>query len=662
MENCHMDSTTEEFCAEIGRLCNAHDFDKAMERIVRALEKGSNDPEFLFRTGEFCVLCGDFEKAAGCFSKASIVAPHETRHRLALATALRQARQYDRAEQILKELIASEAASPKSENALVNLVTLYIEKGEPDKALTLCEKHIATVRSPRFHFLAGHANLALDRYDAAIKQFRITIRDSDGDLRRKALFAISNPYRKKRDYSSYIALVNDAPEGNLDANILQVTTEFLGKAGMLEKEIGILRKLVEKEPRNPIFHSLLLKKLTASDRANEKDIFECAKQWDVKFGTPADRPAYSKWIGNTIDGQRIRLGILSKTFYRHVTQTILLPLLPELAKRFELYGYYDGTRHDAFTEKVRGFFAAWRETTTLSEADAARVIHDDAIDVLIDISGHFNEARTHILTYRPAPIQIHYADSSCSLGIKAVQYRFSDAVAEPPERSDPFSTEKVLRLPHGFFLYQPFYELPEAGPCPSEKNGYVTFGSCAALHKITDTTLDLWKRALDATPTSRFVLARDEFENDTCLREYWTKRFENAGISRDRFSIVTASKEDFVRLRFYDRIDIALDTFPYSGVTTTLDALWMGVPVISYRESRFASRVCSSLLTLAGLPDLVAEDKNTFASIAAKLACYESRRKNLRQTLRKTMRHGPLSDAAQMAADMEQAIRSILPE
>jgi protein O-GlcNAc transferase len=340
--------------------------------------------------------------------------------------------------------------------------------------------------------------------------------------------------------------------------------------------------------------------------------------------------------------------------------TILRPLLPELARRFELYGYYDDNRIDEYTDEARRSFAVWRNTSELGEADAAKLIHEDALDVLIDISGHFNGARTRILTYRPAPVQIHYADSSSSLGIKAVPYRFSDAVAEPPERGDPYSTEAVLRLPHGFFLYQPLTEVAAPAPCPAEVNGYVTFGSCTALYKITPTTLRLWRSALEAVPGSVFLLARDEFERDEALRDGWMRRFEEAGIPRGRFTIETGSKEDFVNLRFYDRIDIALDAYPYSGVTTTLDALWMGVPMVNYRQTRLINRVCSSLLERVGLGDLVADRFDDFAVIAAKLAADCDRRRRLRRNLRDTMRLSPLCDPAGMAGDMENAIRGVL--
>jgi predicted O-linked N-acetylglucosamine transferase (SPINDLY family) len=336
--------------------------------------------------------------------------------------------------------------------------------------------------------------------------------------------------------------------------------------------------------------------------------------------------------------------------------TILRPLLPELAKRFELHGYYDDFHEDDFTNEAKSHFAVFRNTAALSEAAAAKVIHDDGLDALIDISGHFSGARTRLLTYKPAPLLIHYADSSSTLGLSAVDCRFSDAVAEPPEWGDRYSTEKVLRLPRGFFLYQPLLDCGSPAPCPSLENGFVTFGSCAALHKLTETTLALWKAALDAAPGSRLLLARDEFARDPELRRLWEERFAKAGFDPARVSIASGEKDDFVRLAFYAKIDIALDAFPYSGVTTTLDALWMGVPVVNYRETRFINRVSSSLLSRVGLSDLVAETREDFAKIAAGLASDALRRRSLRENLRKTMLASSLCDGAGMAADMEKAI------
>ena len=636
-----------------------HDYEGAKALLLRLLEACPNHPDVLFRLGGIAYEKKEFTEAMGWLEKAVAQRPDSVDFQLLLASTYLPLGKYDEAERIFLRYVDLPDSDKNAAFAAFNLISMYLETLRPEKARPLCERSVERFKQDRqFVMMTGHAYLALKEYDAAIKTFD-SLMDCD-ELRNRALIAESRAFRQKRDFSGYLRRVEPEIARTGDANLSLLAAEFCNGMGRLEDEIRLQWKVIEKYHDQPLWHSYQLKKLTASDLVDEQRIYDFSKEWDEKFGTPTDAEPFSTYLNGPTAGRRLRVGILSKTFRRHVTLTILRPLLPGLAKYFDLYGYYDDLLNDEFTDEVKHHFKAWRVTAEMSEADAAKCIHDDALDVLIDISGHFNGARTRILTYRPAPVQIHYADSSSSLGIKAVGYRFSDAIAEPPERKDPFSTEKVLRLPHGFFLYQPLYESDEPGACPQDRNGYVTFGSCASLHKITPTTLRFWKLALEAVPGSRFLLARDEFAADPGARDYWMQRFVESGIPAERVSIVSGTKDDFVRLRPYNDIDICLDTFPYSGVTTTLDALWMGVPMVNYRETRFINRVCSSLLTQVGLPDLFAESEAAYREIVVKLAADVERRRMLRRELRGMMRKSPLCDGAGMARDMAEAINGVV--
>jgi protein O-GlcNAc transferase len=637
----------------------AQDYVGARLLYDRILAVRPNHPDVLFRLGGLCYETKAYAEAIDCLRRAAAQRPGSASIDLMLAMSLTALKRYAEAEPLFLRYGDLPDSDGNAAYAAFNLASLYFEWGNFEKARALCMRSLARFPGDRaFIFLLGQSCLQLRCYDDAILAFDELMKDDR--MRLKALLAASGAFRAKKDYHGFLRRAEPEVARSGDSELMVTLGDFYMDMGDLDRLIAVQAEAMKLRPEDYHLHSYQIKAYTQSDAVTEKQVFEIACDWDRKFGHPKDVPPFASWLNGPLNGRRIRLGILSKTFRRHVTQTILRPLLPELAKRFELYGYYDDTRTDEYTDEVQRSFAAWRNTSGLGEAEAAKLIHVDALDALIDISGHFNGARTRILTYRPAPVQIHYADSSSSLGIKAVAYRFSDAIAEPPGRGDPYSSETVLRLPNGFFLYQPLFDLPAAAPCPAELNGYITFGSCAALSKITPTTLRLWKSALDAVPGSIFLLARDELENDTLTREYWTKRFVDAGIGLDRFRLESGSRDDFVKLRFYDRIDIALDVFPYSGVTTTLDGLWMGVPMINYRETRFINRVCSSLLTRVGLQDLVAERFDDFAKIAANLAADRDRRRKLRRTLRDTMRLSPLCDPVGMAVDMENAIRGVL--
>jgi tetratricopeptide (TPR) repeat protein len=626
----------------------------AAEVFEKALAEHPGEPDLLLETGAGLYAAGEREKALSFLKEAARRRPGWTRALLILATTLEELGRHDEAAELFAPL-ADQKKDPRAEAyAAFHMAGIHLAGGAADKAAEICRRILARLPGDAaFRRLLLLACIQSGDHAGAVAAYDLlpNVRAE----RRADLAKLARSFIRLGDYTGFIRRFEALGDFS-DGALLAAAAEVYNDAGLREKEEACQRRALALRPDDSALHSYELKTMTEADTVTEAEILAFAKGWDAKFGSPKDTPAFRDFPRPPRTRRRVRLGILSHSFRRHVTMTILRPLLPELAKRFDLYGYYDDFPEDAFTREAAGYFVQFRNTAALSEAAAAKAIHDDGLDALIDISGHFSGARTRILTYKPAPLVIHYADSSSTLGLSAVDCRFSDAIAEPPQWGDRYSTEKVLRLPHGFFLYQPLLDCGSPAPCPALENGFVTFGSCAALHKLTETTLALWKAALDAAPGSRLLLARDEFARDEGLRRLWRERFAQAGFDPERVTIVSGEKDDFVRLKFYAKIDIALDAFPYSGVTTTLDALWMGVPVVNYRETRFINRVCSSLLSRVGLSDLVTETREDFAAKAAALAADDARRRHLRETLRGAMQQSSLCDGAGMAADMERAI------
>jgi predicted O-linked N-acetylglucosamine transferase (SPINDLY family) len=637
----------------------ARDFAGARVLLGEILAAFPEHPDVNFRMGAAYYEEAAYAEAAPYLLKALRARPEDASIGLTLAMALKALKNYGNAEKVFLHFIGLPDSDPRAAFAAFNLAEMYFEGGYLDKARELCLPSLARFRNDSaFQFLFGQVSLALKNYDDAIAAFDGAAREEK--YRSRALVAAAPAFSAKKDCTGFLRRAMPEVERSSDVDLMIAAANFQKTAGNADEAMRLQAAALEKRPDDYRLHSYQIKSMTESDAVSDRQLYEYSLEWDRKFGTPSNPPAFDSWLNGPLDGRRIRVAVLSRTFRRHVTMTILRPLLPELAKRMELYGYYDDDKEDAFTAEARRSFAVWRNTSAFTEADAAKLIHDDAPDVLLDISGHLSNARTKILTYRPAPVQFTFADNSSSLGLKCVQYRFSDDIVEPQEWGDPYSSEKIFRLPNGFFLYQPLEELPAPGPCPSDKNHFVTFGSCTALCKITPTTLRLWKSVLDAVPDSVFILARDEFENDAELRDIWMHRFAGAGFPTDRCRIETGTKEDFVRLRFYDKIDISLDAFPYSGVTTTLDSLWMGVPVVNYREKRYINRIGSSFLSRVGLSDLVADQFEDFALVAARLASDDLRRHKLRRNLRETLRLSPICDPSGLASGMENAFRVVL--
>ncbi|HNX05270.1 MAG TPA: tetratricopeptide repeat protein, partial [Opitutales bacterium] len=617
------------------------DFKGAAAQYRSVLKVFPDHPEALFGMGRIAHTGKVWAKALDYVSRAVKLSPEERRYQFELAEIHCGMGKPDLAEPILRQMLASAPDDAAKAASAARLAVQLIRAARGREARALLDEYLALFpKDDELIFLGARVDALLGFNAKAIRTYESLL--SRRVLERRVAISLSLACESLGSWSTYISLVEPLLSSIDDPDVYASMDRAYISVGRLEEAMRMRLLAITKSPRDPHMLSYLINECTASDVITEKEIFSNALLWEKRFGTPDKGKPYGSYRLRNFEGRKLRLGLITRTFHRHVTSTILIPLIPELAKRFELYCFHDGTKTDVYTERLKQGLAKYVNISKLDEAEAAKTIYNCGIDVLIDISGHFDAGRLRILTYRPAPIQIHYAGSACSLGTKSVQYRFSDPVVEPPERGDPFSSEKVLRLPHGFHLYKPLGDTPEPGVCPFEKNGYITFGSFAALHKITPTTLRMWKAAMDAVPGSHFLLGRDCFRTDPRSLEFTKKRFADAGFDLSRMEFLGDTRGHFAELIHYPRIDISLDSFPYAGVTTACDSLWMGVPMVTMREGRFISRICSSILSRVGLSDLVAENQADFALIAAKLAADRDRLRALRASLRATMQASPL--------------------
>jgi protein O-GlcNAc transferase len=287
----------------------------------------------------------------------------------------------------------------------------------------------------------------------------------------------------------------------------------------------------------------------------------------------------------------------------------------------------------------------------MSDADAASRIRADGIDILVDMNGHTAHNRLPLFLHKPAPIQVTWLGYLATTGITAIDYRFTDAYADPPGLTDSLHTETMWRLPSTQWCYQPYVMAPDVAPPPHATNGFATFGCLNNASKMSPTVLELWARILGALPQSRLLLLSPERSTRTA---YVHAFFAEQGIARDRVEFVTPRPvADYLAL--YHRMDIALDSYPCVGGTTTLDALWMGVPVVTLAGDRPFARSGASIVRNAGLADLVADDGAAYVRNAVALAHDHERRAALRQSLRPLLASSVLTNRAQFAADVEAA-------
>lgn len=349
--------------------------------------------------------------------------------------------------------------------------------------------------------------------------------------------------------------------------------------------------------------------------------------------------------------RRIRIGYISPDFRLHAAAYFFTPLLRDFdGKRFEVICYALG-RRDRVTQFFKRHRVTWRDVSRLSAKDAARQIAKDKVDVLVDLSGHTQDTALPVLAHRPAPVQISAIGYMNTTGMQEVDYFLSDVYCAPYDMGTTGFTEKVLRLPHTHICYAPdFRDMPEpAAEPPCVKNGYVTFGSFNNFSKVSEEVLQLWRSILDRVPTAK-LLIKSKIASIPSGREIVIAKCRAFGIDEERL-IMEPYSEDY--LECYAHVDIALDTFPYTGGVTTCEALYMGVPVITRAGTTHGARFSAGILQNAGLVQLISKGDLDYMRKAVELAGSVETIRKLRKTLRERLEKSRLMDGENYMRELE---------
>jgi len=419
------------------------------------------------------------------------------------------------------------------------------------------------------------------------------------------------------------------------------------------------RALAAKPDSTLIFSSYLLAR-QADETARPDELLADHRLWEQRFATPLD-PGPAGMFGprDADPDRRLRIGYVSADFRSHSVASFVEPLIAAHDRTAVEVFCYSSTIHDAVTERIRSRADAWRETRHLSDAALAELVVQDRIDVLVDLSGHTADHRLLCFARRPAPVQVSYCGYPGTTGLSAIGWRMTDAIADPAGDADAHHTERLWRLPNGFLSYQPeVAELAEPGLLPAATRGGVTFGSFNNLSKLNDGVLDLWAAVLAAVPGARLLL-KCRGLGDEGPRRRGAARLAAGGVAGDRVTVVPYTRTRLEHLAIYNDVDVGLDPFPYNGTTTTCEAMWMGVPVVTLRGHSHPGRVGASLLTRMGLDDLIAATPEDYVATCAALAADLPRLGALRAGLRGRFAASPLGSPAVVARDIEAAYRGM---
>lgn len=358
--------------------------------------------------------------------------------------------------------------------------------------------------------------------------------------------------------------------------------------------------------------------------------------------------------------RRLRVGYVSPDFVHHSVAYFIEPVLARHDReRVEVFCYANALQSDRVTARLRGHAEHWRDIARLDDEAAAELIRHDELDLLVDLAGHTANHRLLVFARRPARVQATWIGYPNTTGLPAIDYRITDAISDPPGATESVHTEKLIRLPTVFSCYRPDDSAPPVNLLPASKPGAITFGCFNNFSKVTPAVLALWSRLLRELPASRLLL-KSRALADPAVAARAREILASNGIAANQVNFHGLDLPVRDHLALYHGVDVALDPFPYNGTTTTCEALWMGVPVISLAGRVHAARVGASLLTHTGLPDWIAATPDDYVQLAVHAAHDLLRLAPLRQALRERLRASPLCDAARFTRGLEDAFAAMV--
>jgi len=571
-----------------------------------------------------------------------------------------QAGRLREAEQLYRQILA---LHPEHINALHLLGVIAHQAGHNDAAVDLIRRAIALKPDfPEAYYNLGTVLEDTGKMPEAIIAYRqvITLKPAYAEAHCNlgiALQAMGHLDQAIAAYRQAIALKPSFPQAHNNLG------NALKEKGLLDEAIAACRQAIAVKPDYADAHSNLVACLhyhpSFDGSAIAAELRCCHQQHAAPLQKHLQPPSTSSGQVHANDrnpDRHLRIGYVSADFCTHVSAYFLVPLLEQHdSTQVEVFCYAQVPHADTMTQRMRQCVAQWRNTVGLSDAHAAQQIRQDRIDILVDLKLHTGNNRLLIFAHKPAPVQVTWLGYPGSTGLGTIDYRLSDRYLDPLGLDESIYAEQTIRLPDSFWCYDPLDErdIP-VNTLPALAKGFVTFGCLNSVCKTNDRALAVWAQILRQVVRSRLLLLAPAGE----YRPWMMARLHQAGIDSHRVEFVPhRSRREYLQL--YHGIDLNLDSFPYNGHTTSLDGLWMSVPLVSLAGNTAVGRGGRSILANVGLPELVATTPEQYVQLAVALANDLPRLQELRSTLRQRMEASPLMDASRFARNIEAAYRQM---
>jgi predicted O-linked N-acetylglucosamine transferase (SPINDLY family) len=594
---------------------------------------------------------GQFDQAATTLRQAIRLKPGHAEAHSALGSVLIATGKWAEAAACCREALR---LRPDLADAHDNLGVALVKLGQVDAALSHHQQAIRFKPTAAAYVNYGVALSAHNQLEQAIACYRLALGLQPAFPTAHynlgvALVSVGRPEEALASLHEALRLKPDYYEAH---DRLAHALMLLGKAEEAEKSY---REALRLRPGDAQTHSNLLLTLNYLPQWTPAALYAEHQQWDKIHGR-VPRLALPSG-GERHRDKRLRVGYVSPDFRRHAVASFIEPILANHdPKQVEVIAYAYVAAPDEVTARLRSLAHSWRSISGMSYAQIAQQIRDNQIDILVDLAGHAGASLLPVFAAKPAPVQVTYLGYPNTTGLSTIDYRLTDAIADPPGEPVCHSEERI-RLRNGFCCWRPPAAAPTIGRSPAETNGYFTFGSTHNLAKLNGAVFDLWSLILRMAPAARLLIFRDSL---TARRQdELRQQFQDRGVAGERicFSPAFAVGNNF--LPVYGAIDLFLDAFPFGGHTTVCEALWMGVPVLTLRGNRFAGRAAASVLTQVGLPEFIADTKEQYIALAVDCFRNPERLASYRARLREQVQESPLCDGPGFTRELEQAYRDI---
>lgn len=572
----------------------------------------------------------------------------------ALALQHHQSGRLAEAERGYREILQ---AQPGHADSLHLLGVIALQTGNPEPALTLIERAVALRPDGAvYRNNLGQVLERLGRVEDAANAYQAAIELDPRDA--EPVNNLGRIHEERDRYSEAEACYRQAialnaqyaePHNNL-GNILK-------DRGELDAALAAYRRAIALRPDMSTLHSNLLLTVHYHPDYGPADIAREHRAWAERHVVPLASERRPQ--GNDpAPGRRLRIGYVSPDLREHPVARFLLPLIENHdRKAFEVVAYHDNARQDGVTSLIRKRVDRWREIADLSDEQTADRIRSDRIDILVDLAAHSGRNRLLVFARKPAPVQVSYLAYCSTTGVDAIDYRLTDRFLDPPDEDESHYSERSIRLPDCYWCYSTPPLPADSLPGSERRPGPPTFGCLNNFAKVTDPTLELWMQLLERVPQARLLLFARSGQHRERVRGFMNR----AGIAESRVAFV--GRQSFVDyLRTWQEVDVALDPIPFGGGTTSCDALWMGVPVVTLAGRTAVSRGGASILSNIGVGELVSRSENHYLAVATELIRDSGLLAALRQELRSRLESSPVMDSTKFTRGVEAAYRDMWRE